>query len=78
MILEYKRPGSISTKEIQRIFKASELSQEAFARILNTGVNSVRRWLDGTVKTPHPMAQERLIELREQLIKQGLMLKEEK
>lgn len=77
-MIRYERPIRIGTKEIQRIFKASLLTQHEFAKLLNVGFNTVRKWLSGETQTPSLLAQEKLVELRDQLIEQGLMDESEK
>ena len=46
-------PKSVSAKEIQRIRKTLNASQEAFASYLNVSTNAVRSWEQGTRRPQH-------------------------
>jgi putative transcriptional regulator len=44
------RPKAVSPREIQRIRKSLNASQEVFASFLNVSANAVRSWEQGTRK----------------------------
>jgi DNA-binding XRE family transcriptional regulator len=55
----YVVPMSIDSSTIRELRESSELSQEAFARLIGVSVRTIARWESGS-SSPSPLALEKL------------------